>query len=390
MHVRLLKRHCGGLWQSLSRVAMAALAVELVLLLGAGCVRAAEADPHGALPVATVALDRQQRYAASRVYAGRTAAARAAELGFKQGGEIGTLRVDLGDRVSAGSLLGELDLDALDAALARAEADVRLAEASVSARRADVELAAQTEARFRELKQSGHASAQVYDERRLALAASRAQLDVARAALAQAEAGRRAARVARREGQLFAPFDAVVQARHVDEGSQVAAGQPVLRLVEADRAEAHIGIPEALAGTLATGDDYRLRWREQILAGRLRTVLPEVDGATRTLTAVFDLDRSGDGPAPPLGSVVELELTQSVAGDGFWLPMTALAEADRGLWGVFVVNDDAVVERRLVEIVHVEADRAFVRGTLASGEEIVRTGVQRIVPGQAVRRLGNG
>jgi len=390
MHVRLMKRHCGGLWRSLSRVAVAALAIEVLLLLGAGCVRAAEVAVDGALPVATMALQRQPHYRVSRVYAGRTAPARAAELGFKQGGEIDALQVDLGDSVTAGSLLGELDLASLDAALARAEADVRLAEASVAARRADVELAAQTEARFRELQTSGHASAQVYDERRLALAASRAQLDVARAALAQAEAGRRAAQVARREAQLYAPFNAVVQARYVDEGSQVAAGQPVLRLVEAARTEAHVGVPEGLAGSLERDGDYRLRWRGQALSGRLRTVLPEVDGATRTLTAVFDLEAPGERPAPPLGSVVELELEQAVAGDGFWLPMTALAEADRGLWGVFVVNDDSLVERRLVEIVHIEADRAFVRGTLASGDEIVRSGVQRIVPGQAVRRLSQG
>ena len=64
--------------------------------------------------------------------------------------------------------------------------------------------------------------------------------------------------------------------------------------------------------------------------------------------------------------------------------LAALTESDRGLWGVYVVNDQSRVERRLVEIIHTESERAYVRGTLENDDRIVRTGVQRIVPGQQV------
>ncbi len=48
------------------------------------------------------------------------------------------------------------------------------------------------------------------------------------------------------------------------------------------------------------------------------------------------------------------------------------------------MNERSVVERHLVELVHTEAARAFVRGTLETSDRVVSTGVQRIVPGQLV------
>ena len=75
---------------------------------------------------------------------------------------------------------------------------------------------------------------------------------------------------------------------------------------------------------------------------------------------------------------------------GFWLPLTALTESERGLWGVLVVNRSSVLERRVVEVLHAEADRAYVRGTLQDGDWVVRTGVQRLVPGQQVAAAAAG
>ena len=90
----------------------------------------------------------------------------------------------------------------------------------------------------------------------------------------------------------------------------------------------------------------------------------------------------------PFGVVVELELTYRVDTSGFWLPLTSLTESDRGLWGVYVVGQTSHAERRLVDVLHIEAERAFVRGTLEAGDRIIADGVQRIVPGQQVSLVG--
>ena len=112
-------------------------------------------------------------------------------------------------------------------------------------------------------------------------------------------------------------------------------------------------------------------------------ISPEVDPKTRTLNAVFKIS---DGIIP-IGAVVELLLEQRVQTPGFWLPVSALTASDRGLWAVYVVNAENIIERRLVEVIHNEASRAYVRGLLSDRDRVVNSGVQRIVPGQAVLPL---
>lgn len=374
MHAQGVRRVMGRRWIWLQRGAMVALAIQAAFFLcGAPTARA---DTR----VDYLQVERETSFASSRVYAGTAVAARASELGFKQGGEIASVAVDIGDRVAKGDVLAMLDSRALEAAVRQAEADVRFASASLAAQQAETELAAETELRFRRLKTKGHVSAQEYSETRLALVASQAQVRVARAAYQRAVAAKNATDIRLQETQVIAPFAGVVQLRRRDEGSQVAPGENVLRLVADDVIEAHIGVPATVAVTMNPGDVHQVRWNNNSYAARLRAIPPEIDSPTRTLTAVLTMSEA----AIPLGAVVELTLAQQVDSAGFWLPVSALTESDRGLWGVYVVNADSVVERHLVEVVHTESDRAFVRGTLTSADKVIRTGVQRIVPGQRV------
>ena len=288
--------------------------------------------------------------------------------------------MDIGDSVVKGDLIGKLDTRRLEAALAQARAGVQLAVANLEAVNAETQLAQQTEQRFRSLREAGHASEQLYDEQRLALRAKTAQTNVARANLHGAEAARLAAEIVIQEAHIYAPFDGTIQSRHLDEGSQTTPGAPVVRLVETAHTEAHIGVPQIVAPTMSVNTRYEILWENQRYPAWLTAVLPEIDPSSRTVTAVLRID---DVPIA-LGAVVELQISQSVSTPGFWVPVTALTESDRGLWGVYVVNDRSLVERRIVEIIHTESERVYVRGTLENDDRIVRTGVHRVVPGQQV------
>ncbi|MEM8766873.1 MAG: efflux RND transporter periplasmic adaptor subunit [Pseudomonadota bacterium] len=377
MRVRLIRKHYPNLWQSFSRLALVTLTVQALWLLSVKCALAATS-------VSYLTVEPASGFDATRVYAGRTVAGRASELGFRHAGEIERVHVDIGDTVASGDLLAKLDTDSLEALEAQALADVSLAAANLKAVEAETQLARQTEARFRSLRDSGHTSAQLYDEQRLALQAKEAQLSVAAASLTRAEANARAARIAVEDAHIYAPFAGQIQSRHMDEGAQTRPGQTLFRLVETAHREAHVGIPESMLDTLKPEGQYNLRWADSRLVGTVQAVLPEVDPESRTVTVVLALEDE----TVPFGAVVELELNHRVANPGYWIPLTALTESDRGLWGAYVVNEESSAERRLVEILHVEAERAFVRGTLNPGDRVISTGVQRIVPGQAVTMAG--
>ena len=332
------------------------------------------------LTVSYFTVTPQAEFSTNRVYAGTSRAARRAELGFKRGGEVATVMVDLGDSVAAGQLLAQLDTRALASDLRRAQSEEVLAAANRRSASAQTELAANTERRVRALRANGNVSQQAFDEAHLQYRVSRAQLEVAQASLGRAQAAVEAMEVALSEAEIRAPFGGIIQARHVDEGSQIGPGSPALSLIETSKREAHVGIPESAVTSLTVGDAYTINWQNVSASAQLRSLLPEVNPHTRTVTAVFTVADQ----RIPLGAVVELSLRQRVPGNGFWVPIEALTAMDRGLWGVFIIDAENIVQQRLDEIVHNEGDRAFVCGLLSTNDRVVATGTQRIVAGQRV------
>ena len=74
---------------------------------------------------------------------------------------------------------------------------------------------------------------------------------------------------------------------------------------------------------------------------------------------------------------------------GFRVPLTALAEGERGTWTLTIAapgasGDEYTVSRRLVEVLHQDGEYAYVRGPLTPGEWYLPQGLQRLVPGQLV------
>lgn len=326
-----------------------------------------------ALPVSVTTVRIHDSYRTRRVFTGRIAARRASDLGFEQAGLLEQMLVDEGDRVGAGDVLARLDTDLL-----RAERDRLLAErADVTA---SLDLARSTLKRVAEVHRQGHASAQAYDEAVSNERSLEAGLNRVTASLA-------AVQINIEKAELKAPFDGRIERRTADEGTVLAAGTPVLRLLETGTLEARIGMPVAFGAHVEQGGRFLLRNEaDAVIDGRVKSVNPAVRGETRTVIVSFTV-----APGQPVvdGELVSAELIDRRDGTGFWLPLRALTADVRGLWRVYKAVPDAgrgdhrvVLEN--VQILHVEDDQAFVTGTLEDGDLVVDGGVQRIVPGKRV------
>lgn len=369
-----------------------------------------------------------------RSYTGVVRATRTSELGFKRTGRVEKILVQHGEVVKQGQTLAELDTASLQAELAVLNAERLVAEArlkelvagprkqTLDAARAQVaELEAQreqlriTHERSKRLVGSEIISQQTADDARLTFAAiekrlaaqqhvlaeleegTRAeQIEAAKAQIAQLDASRDRLKLEITESTLTAPFDAVISRRLVDEGAIVAPGLSLLRIVENAEPEAWIGIPPETAAALTADERYQLHIDGRDYLGRLKSVLPELDSATRTRTAVFTV--TADGGASRLsfglGQIVQLQRTQEVRQPGYWLPLQALTRGARGLWSAFVIDEPTsessaaptyALRRSDVEILQVDSDRVLVRGTLNAGERVVASGVQKLTAGQRVR-----
>ena len=303
-------------------------------------------------------------------FTGLVSPRRTSALGFQSGGRIVSLRADVGDRVSTGAWLARLDTRALEAQLAAAKASIVEAEAAYALAEATVD-------RQKALNERGHVSQQRVDE-----AIAQANTSIARIDAAKASADTLQVQIDL--ARIVAPYAGVITARMADEGAIAAPGQPVFELVESGVLEARIGLPAQLSDTLTVGEDYTLKSDQGDVSATLRAVTGVIDASQRTVTTVFDINNTDEVAS---GAVVRITLDRDVQEQGLWVPVSALAEGQRGLWSVYLVRSQGETRRAqksVVEIVHSEGDRAYVRGAIRNGDLVIIDGLQRITPGQAV------
>ncbi len=323
------------------------------------------------LPIAAIIAEASDSYTVTRYYAGQVEARRASRIGFERGGLITRVLADDGDRVVRGQVVAELDIALLETG--RQEIVAQRAEA-----RARLNLARLTLDRQRELNERGHIPDQRLDESRFEVQVIEAQVQRLEASLARID-------VDLAKSRLLAPFDSIISDRLVDEGTVVTAGMPVFAVLDSGPLEARIGVPVRFAEDLAEGAPKRLEIAGKTVSATVEKIVPSLDPATRTVTAILSIEEALTAAS---GQLARLAIEEDIGEPGFWLPTTALTEGLRGLWTVFVLEPDGdgtfVVTRGEVEILHTTGDRVFVRGTLEAGDRLVASGLHRVAPGQRV------
>ncbi len=230
---------------------------------------------------------------AGRITASGTVEATETDLGFQVPGRIDSITVHEGDAVRAGDTLAWLDRTELRAHEAAVLAQARAAQArlielehgsrpqEVAQGRAAVDAATQqlSEAeknldRAKRLFAGGAISQAQLDRAQTARDVSAAQATSAKEQLAlleqgprketiaaqrdvahQAAAAVRQAQATLRNAVIIAPVNGVVTVRHREPGETVAAGQPVVTIINPDDRWVRIYVREDQVGRLALGQD---------------------------------------------------------------------------------------------------------------------------------------
>lgn len=322
------------------------------------------------LSVQTIVVSTETAFNVDEKFTGTITPRRTSQLGFPTGGRIERMTADVGDRVGAGRTLAALDVRGLTAQLASAEAVVVEAEAAHA-------LALATVQRQTILSEKGHVSQQRVDE-------ATAQANTAAARIAAAQANADTLKVQIDLAKIVAPYSGTITGRMADEGAIAGPGMPVFELVETGRLEARIGLTAKLARTLEIGKTYTLTTDQGEAEAKLRAVTGVIDSGQRTVSTIFDIV---DPSAVSAGAVVRIGLEQTINESGFWVPVSALSESDHGLWAVYVARREDgkwLAQPGIVEIIHQEGDRVYVRGAVRDGDSVILDGLQRITPGQPV------
>ena len=349
---------------------MRALVLATIVSAIAACAR--EAPPQETVRPALTRVVATRAVDIAAVYAGEVRARYESDLAFRIGGKVVARAVEVGSSVRRGAVLARLDLQDAQLQVEAVRAQLAAAEADVTLARAELE-------RYRSLRAQNFVAQAVLDARLNAANAAEARL-------AQMKAQLEVAKNAAAYTTLVAERDGIVTAVNVEPGQVVAAGQPVVRIARPEEKEVAVAVPEhRLAEWKTAAGMTAALWTqpERRYKARVREVAPNADAATRTFSvrvSILDADE-----AVRLGMTANIALAGAAGAAPIVVPSGALGD-DAGKPVVWIVDaQTGRVERRAIEVAAYREDGVVVGSGLAGGERIVVAGVHKLLPGQTVR-----
>jgi len=209
------------------------------------------------------------------------------------------------------------------------------------------------------------------------------QLKAVEAELAAAEANQKKASLELGYTEIKAPFGGVLEARDVELGSHVEAGERVALVVDESVLKAVGRVSQQKAGELKMGQTIRVRFLDGREAeGKVTYIARVGDSETRS----FRVEAEVPNPDGLLNAGVSAELRIAIGRESaHFLSPAVLSLNETGDVGVKSVTDEGVVQFYPVELVRTDAEGVWVSGlpeqvqVITQGQGFVSTG-ELVIP----------
>jgi RND family efflux transporter MFP subunit len=367
MNLRRPDRH------PLRKAATGSLLIALIPALLVGCSREEEKAQPDIRPVRALKVERRDT-GVPVTLTGRIAAEDEVSLAFRISGRMIKMDVNVGDRLTPGQVVAQLDSVNEQNALRTARANLTAAEGQLTQARNHFE-------RQDTLLKQGWTTRVIHEQATQALQTAESQVEAAEAQLKTAQD-----LVGFTELKADAP--GVVTAIGPRAGEVVQIGQMIARVARQDGRDAVFDVPAQLIRaapsdpliTVSLSDDPKVT-----AEGRVREVAPQANPVTRTFEVKVGLTNPPE--AMRLGATVvgRMELA---AVSVFEIPASALTRSNDQA-AVWIVDPKKnTVAMRNVDVVRFDQNQVSVGYGLENGDIIVTAGVQALHPGQQVRLLG--
>lgn len=358
---------------------LTAVARAKILLVLAGLLVAPASGAQDA--TVSVATSKTQNIVQLLRSTGSVTAPRAAMLSAAVGGLIARYAVDIGDAVTTGDLLVELDAE-----LARWELEsARAGAAQASAALADAQR------RFAEAQRlSGQSSVIAETE----VESRRAEVAVLEASLAVARATARQREVVVARHAVRAPFGGVVSERLAEIGEWVSPGNPLLRLVATADLQFDFRLPQSAFGSVTPQTPVTLSldaWPGRDIVGRVAAIVPVNDPGDRTFMVRLVVDEAENDAGVPAriapGMSARALISVDTGRSAVVVPRDAVLRYPDGRTAVWIVQqqDSSVIVRERRVTTGLEFDGLVeIRSGLEAGLQIVVRGNEALRDGQPV------
>ena len=294
--------------------------------------------------------------------------------------------VDIGDHVTAGQPLAEIEAPELDQQVLQAKANVQQAQAALDQAvaneqqgKSNLELARVTAQRWGSLVAAGVVSKQDNDQYQAQYQSQIAGVNALekailaqRANIAAAEAN--LARLNEMQGYRIvkAPFAGVITLRNVDVGALVTSGSTMLyRIAQTGTLRTYVNVPQANSSSIHAGQKALVSVTNlpgRTFTGTVARTANSLDPSSRTLLVEVQVPNP-DGALMP-GMYAQVDFSNSRANAPLLVPAEALMVRAEGTQ-IAVVGPDSTVHLQKIVIGRDYGDRLEVLQGLQIGDRII-------------------
>ena len=305
-------------------------------------------------------------------------------------GRLDKTHFRIGDRVTQGDLVAELEDSELEQRVRRAEAAIAVNAASVAQREAERGNVVANLERATQLFNEGLMAPQEYDQQKTGLAMVEAQVQLAEAQKEQSEAEVRELRIQLAQTKIYASMDGVVAVRYLDEGAVVSPSQPIIRIVSLSTMVSQGNVPERNVGKLRVGNVAEVRvdaMPDQVFRGRVSRISPVLDAATRS--ALIEIDIANPDRTLKAEMFARINLDLGTMRQATLIPRDGLVYRGQQP-GVYVIEQENMPVFRPIETGMTRENQVEVLGNLSAGTEIVGRGATMLRDGDRIAVAGAG
>ena len=358
-------------------------AFPILLAMSVAAAPATAQEPPALVQVDAVRIEPLKQ---TRPVLGRIVTKQQGSVAARVGGLVTHVEVDVGDRVTAGDVLVELDAEPVQYDVDLANAEHASAHADRATAEAEIALLENELERIDRLQNSAAFSKAQREDKIRQIAVAKSRLGAATARLGQYRAKLQASKRNLEDMVIKAPYDGVVTRKLVSPGSYVRLGDPVVALVDDGALEIEADVPVEQIQGLSHGMELSVAIAGERRSAKVRAVVPEENPLTRTravrLTPVLD-DLGGNFA---VAQSVTLDVPIGSARDVATVSKDGVIQRPNGAM-VFLVKDAAATPQP-VRLGTAVDGRFEVLDGLDDGDLVVIRGNERLRPGQPVTYPG--
>lgn len=297
-------------------------------------------------------------------------------------GDLESVLVREGERVSRGQLLANFEASEQTSARRSAEADQVAARGALSTAQWDYE-------QSQELFKAG--AVPEHDMR-----VAEQTVATAKASLAAADARVRATGSNEGDTRVLAPTSGIVEKRLVESGERVARGASMFTIVRTDVLELAAAVPARQSNDIRTGQTVHFSAGGQELDGRVARVSPTIDPSTRSVTVYVQVPNANG--AIRGGTAATGRIVLRTVPDALVVPSAAIRQDASGASLAYRIQNQLLEPVKIATGV-VDAGRALTQiasglrqddmvvvgnvGTLGRGMKVTIIGADNPAPGPA-------